>query len=149
MRWDWESFPEYLDALAAQPLGLNVGAHVSHAPLRVYAMGERGATDARADRRRARAMHARRREAMRAGALGFATGRTTMHRTPAWDPVPGTFADRARARRARGALAEYGAGVFELVPYGAAGEDAERLRAGVRVDGAARARDRPADQLRR
>ena len=34
------------------------------------------------------------RDALRAGALGFDTGRTTMHRTPAWDPVPGTFADR-------------------------------------------------------
>src|SRR5262249_20993597 len=60
----------------------------------------------------------------RAGALGFATGRTPMHRTPAWDPVPGTFADRRELDALAGALAEEGTGVFELVPYGAAGEDA-------------------------
>ena len=46
LRWNWETFPEYLDALERLPLGLNVGAHISHAPLRIYAMGERGATDA-------------------------------------------------------------------------------------------------------
>ena len=47
-----------------------------------------------------------------------------MHRTPAWDPVPGTFADRRELDALAGALAEEGVGVFELVPYGGAGEDA-------------------------
>ena len=42
IRWAWESFPEYLAHLDSLPLGINVGAHVSHAPLRVWAMGERG-----------------------------------------------------------------------------------------------------------
>src|SRR5262245_3815028 len=46
--WKWESFREYLDAIASRPLGLNVGAHVSHAPIRIFAMGERGATDQKA-----------------------------------------------------------------------------------------------------
>jgi len=124
LRWNWETFPEYLDALAAQPLGLNVGAHLSHAPLRVYAMGERGATDAAPSDTELAFMRMALCEALRAGALGFATGRTTMHRTPAWDPVPGTFADRRELDALAGALAEEGTGVFELVPYGAAGEDA-------------------------
>jgi len=124
LRWNWETFPEYLDALAAQPLGLNVGAHLSHAPLRVYAMGERGATDASPNDTELAFMRMAVCEALRAGALGFATGRTTMHRTPAWDPVPGTFADRRELDALAGALAEEGAGVLELVPYGAAGEDA-------------------------
>jgi N-acyl-D-amino-acid deacylase len=124
LRWNWETFPEYLDALAAQPLGLNVGAHLSHAPLRVYAMGERGATDASPTDTELAFMRMAVCEALRAGALGFATGRTTMHRTPSWDPVPGTFADRRELDALAGALAEEGVGVFELVPYGAAGEDA-------------------------
>jgi N-acyl-D-aspartate/D-glutamate deacylase len=124
LRWNWETFPEYLDALAAQPLGLNVGAHLSHAPLRIYAMGERGATDAAPNDTELAFMHLAVGEALRAGALGFATGRTTMHRTPDWDPVPGTFADRRELEALAGALAEEGVGVFELVPYGGAGEDA-------------------------
>jgi N-acyl-D-aspartate/D-glutamate deacylase len=124
LRWTWETFPEYLDALAAQPLGLNVGAHLSHAPLRVYAMGERGAADVAPSDAELAFMRMAVCEALRAGALGFATGRTTMHRTPAWDPVPGTFADRRELEALAGALAEEGVGVFELVPYGGAGEDA-------------------------
>src|SRR5512143_1836811 len=124
LRWNWETFPEYLAALAQQPLGLNVGAHISHAPLRLWAMGERGATDAEPNDFELAAMREAVAEALRAGALGFATGRTTMHRTPAWDPVPGTFASRRELTALGGALAEEGRGVFELVPYGAAGEDA-------------------------
>jgi len=122
--WNWESFPEYLAALAGLPLGLNVGAHISHAPLRIWAMGERGATDAAPGEFELAAMREAVVEAIRAGALGFATGRTTMHRTPSWDPVPGTFAGRLELETLAGALAEEGAGVFELVPYGGAGEDA-------------------------
>jgi N-acyl-D-aspartate/D-glutamate deacylase len=124
LRWNWETFPEYLDALAAQPLGLNVGAHISHAPLRIYAMGERGATDVAPTDTELAFMRMAVCQALRAGALGFATGRTTMHRTPAWDPVPGTFADRRELEALAGALAEEGVGVFEVVPYGGAGEDA-------------------------
>ena len=127
LRWNWETFPEYLEALASRPLGLNVGAHLSHAPLRVYAMGERGATDTPATDDELALMRRSVTEAMRAGALGVATGRTTMHRTPAWDPVPGTFADRRELDALAGALADCGTGVFELVPYGGAGEDAHGL----------------------
>jgi len=124
LRWDWETFPEYLEALARGPLGLNVGAHISHAPLRVYAMGERGATAEAPTDAELEVMQQCVRNALRAGALGFDTGRTTMHRTPAWDPVPGTFADRRELGALADTLREAGTGVFELVPYGAAGEDA-------------------------
>lgn len=124
LRWNWETFPQYLEALSQQRLGLNVGAHLSHAPLRVYAMGERGATDATATDEELAQMRRHVLEAMQAGALGFDTGRTTMHRTPAWDPVPGTFADRRELSAIASALAEAGVGVFELIPYGGAGEDA-------------------------
>jgi len=125
LRWGWETFPEYLDAIGGQPLGINVGAHLGHAPLRVWAMGERGATDAPATDAELATMRAAVLDAMRAGALGFATGRTTMHRTPSWDPVPGTFADRRELDAIAGALAEYGGGVLEMVPLGVGGEDAQ------------------------
>jgi len=124
LRWDWETFPEYLAALARQPLGLNVGAHLSHAPLRVYVMGERGATDTPATDDELALMQQHVQASMHAGALGFDTGRTTVHRTPAWDPVPGTFADRRELNALATALAASGTGVFELIPYGGAGEDA-------------------------
>ena len=124
LRWNWETFPEYLQALAQQPLGLNVGAHLSHAPLRIYVMGQRGATDAAATNDELALMRQCVRQAMDAGALGIATGRTTMHRTPAWDPVPGTFADARELNALAGGLSDAGTGVFELVPYGGAGEDA-------------------------
>ncbi len=121
--WHWESFPEYLAYLARTPLGINVGAHLSHAPLRIWAMGQKGATDAAASDDELALMHRAIVDALRAGALGFATGRTTMHRTPSWDPVPGTFADRRELDTIGRALAEVGTGVLEVVPYGAAGED--------------------------
>jgi len=124
LHWDWETFPEYLDALGRRPLGLNVGAHLSHAPLRLYAMGERGATDTPATDDELAAMRRAVRDALHVGALGFDTGRTTVHRTPAWDPVPGTFADQRELAALAGGLADAGAGVFELIPYGGAGEDA-------------------------
>jgi len=123
MKWNWESFPEYLDALGNQPLGLNVGAHISHAPLRIFVMGERGATDTAATDDELVHMRACVRDAVRAGALGLATGRTTVHRTPTWDPVPGTFADHRELAALAGALSDAGRGVFELISYGGAGED--------------------------
>jgi N-acyl-D-aspartate/D-glutamate deacylase len=125
LTWEWETFPEYLDALARRPASVNVGAHLSHAPLRVYAMGERGATDARPTDEELARMRACIGEALRAGALGVATGRTTMHRTPGGDPVPGTFADRRELDMIGAALREAGTGVFQLVPYGGGGEDPE------------------------
>jgi N-acyl-D-aspartate/D-glutamate deacylase len=124
LSWEWVTFPEYLDALERRPLGVNVGAHISHAPLRVYAMGERGATDAAPSDTELAFMQQCVREAMQAGAFGFDTGRTTMHRTPAWDPVPGTFAEPRELHALADALRDSGRGVLEVIPYGGAGEDA-------------------------
>src|SRR4029077_5006717 len=119
--WAWESFPEYYRFLGSAPLGLNVGAHVGHCALRIHAMGERGATDERAGPEDLAAMQASLREAMAAGALGVSTSRTTGHKTPAGDAVPGTFADPAELHALAAVLAECNAGVFELAPFGAVG----------------------------
>jgi N-acyl-D-aspartate/D-glutamate deacylase len=125
MRWTWESFGGYLDALGAGGLGINAGAYVAHAPLRIFAMGEAGARDAPPSDAELAAMQAAVDEAIAAGALGVSTGRTTMHRTPAGDAVPGTFADERELLALAEPLRRRKAGLFQVVPYGAAGEAAE------------------------
>jgi N-acyl-D-aspartate/D-glutamate deacylase len=125
MRWTWSSFGEYLAALAAGGLGPNVGAYVAHAPLRVFAMGERGAVDTPPTDAELAIMQAAVDDALSAGALGISTGRTTMHRTPAGDPVPGTFADAREILALASPLGRRQRGVFQLVPFGAAGEAAD------------------------
>src|SRR5581483_4217814 len=92
IRWDWESFPEYLDALDRMPRALDVGAQVPHGALRAYVMGERGAADEPATADDIAAMARLVEEALRAGALGFTTSRTIGHRGVDGRPVPGTFA---------------------------------------------------------
>ena len=125
MRWNWESFGGYLDALAGAGLGINAGAYVAHAPLRVHAMGEHGVVDAPPSDGELAAMQAAVDEAIAAGALGVSTGRTTMHRTPAGDAVPGTYADERELLALAEPLRRRGTGLFQVVPYGAAGEAAE------------------------
>jgi N-acyl-D-aspartate/D-glutamate deacylase len=125
MRWTWESFGSYLDALGAGGLGLNAGAYVAHAPLRVWAMGEGGVVDAPPSDAELATMQTAVDDAIAAGALGVSTGRTTMHRTPAGDAVPGTFADERELLALAAPLARRGTGVFQMVPYGAAGEAAD------------------------
>src|SRR5262245_43943621 len=125
MVWQWESFADYLGSLARQSLGINVGAHLTHAPLRIHTMGERGALDVAPSDAELGAMQAAVREALTSGALGFSTGRTTMHRTPAGDAVPGTFADERELRALAAPLAELGAGILQVIPYGGGGEDGD------------------------
>ncbi len=82
LTWEWESFPEYLDALAATAHTVDIGVHVPHAALRTYVMGDRGAKhlEAPSDDELTR-MTDLFRDALDAGALGFATSRTDVHRT--------------------------------------------------------------------
>ncbi len=82
LTWDWETFPEYLDALDAKPHTVDLAAHIPHAALRTYVMGDRGAdhTEAPTDDELAK-LAALVGEALDAGAIGFATSRTEVHRT--------------------------------------------------------------------
>src|SRR5262245_17929082 len=124
MPWSWEDFAGYLDALGRRGLGPNAGAYVAHAPLRVFAMGERGAVDTPPTDAELASMQRAVDDALGAGALGVSAGRTTLPRTPAGDAVPGTFADRRELSALAAPLARRRAGVFQVVPYGAAGEAA-------------------------
>lgn len=92
LRWGWESFPEYLDVLDAMPHAVDFAAHVTHDPLRVFVMGERGLAREEATEDDLVAMRAVLREALQAGAVGFSTGRTDNHRSAAGADTPASIA---------------------------------------------------------
>ncbi|WP_431855387.1 N-acyl-D-amino-acid deacylase family protein [Azospirillum sp.] len=113
--WNWETFPEYLDALEARRFDADVAAQIGHAPLRVYVMGERGArrepaTDAdKAEMARLAA------EAVRAGALGFSTSRTIIHRSSDGSATPSLGAPEDELTTIARGLGEAGQGVLQLI----------------------------------
>lgn len=86
--WNWESFPEYLNALEARPYDMDIATQVPHAALRVHVMGRRGfeREPATAEDRAEMARLAR--EGIAAGALGFSTSRAIAHKTLAGEPTP-------------------------------------------------------------
>jgi N-acyl-D-amino-acid deacylase len=116
IRWDWQSFPECLDALERMPRAVDVGAQLPHAALRTYVMGERDGDPASAEDVAAMCQLAR--ESMAAGAMGFSTGRTAGHRDVKGGLVPGTLAALDELDALLGVLDEVGHGVFQLVPAG-------------------------------
>ncbi|MBP6546894.1 MAG: amidohydrolase family protein, partial [Phenylobacterium sp.] len=93
--WNWESYPDYLDALAGRRFDVDIGSQLPHAALRVYVMGERGANREDATDADIAAMAALARKAMEAGALGFSTSRTLNHRTSDGQPTPTLTATEA------------------------------------------------------
>ncbi|HMD47412.1 MAG TPA: amidohydrolase family protein [Acidimicrobiales bacterium] len=122
IEWEWETFPEYLDALERRSWTVDLGTQVPHGAVRAYVMGERGARNEPATRHDVEAMSAIVGEAVAAGALGFSTSRTLAHRAIDGEPVPGTFAAEDELFGIGAALGRLGTGVFELAPAGSAGE---------------------------
>jgi len=116
--WDWETFPEYLDALEKLPRTVDVGTHVPHGAVRAYVLGDRekpGAVPSEEDiAEMARIVE----EGVRAGALGFSTSRTVLHKSVDGELVPGTTAtaeELVAIGRAMGrAKAAGGHAVFEM-----------------------------------
>src|SRR5579871_5272488 len=128
MRWDWESVPEYLEALARMPRAVDVGAQIAHGAVRAYVMGERGAAneDPTADDLQAMAEIVT--AGIAAGAVGFSTNRLPLHKAVDGRPVPGTFAGEdelfALGRAVRKGSAS-GKAVFSLILPTASGYDAD------------------------
>jgi N-acyl-D-aspartate/D-glutamate deacylase len=121
--WQWESFPQYLDAIEKRHLAIDFGTQVAHGAVRGYAMGERGARNEDANDDDIAAMARIVQEAVEAGALGFSTSRTEGHRAIDGEPVPGTYAAERELFGLGRAMAAGGQAVFELAPAGAVGED--------------------------
>jgi N-acyl-D-aspartate/D-glutamate deacylase len=111
--WGWESFPEYLDVLDRMPRAIDVAAQVPHCAVRAYVLGERAhEIDVTSDE-----IDAMRRitlEGLRAGAVGFTTSRTVLHRS-VHGHVPGTWSKPEELVGIGEALGEAGHGVFEMV----------------------------------
>ncbi len=114
--WGWTSFPEYLDIVEARSLMIDVGTQIAHGPLRGYVMGERGAANEPATAEDRELMAKLVAEALRAGALGFSTSRTSLHRSKSGELVPGTDADAEELMAIADAMAEVGHGVFQFAP---------------------------------
>jgi N-acyl-D-aspartate/D-glutamate deacylase len=116
IRWAWESFPDYLDAIDGSPHAIDIGAQVPHGALRAFVMGERGADHtALPSAREIAEMGRLAREGLEAGALGFSSSRTRNHRTKDGDPTPSLTAGPDELLGIARAIGESGRGVFEFV----------------------------------
>jgi N-acyl-D-aspartate/D-glutamate deacylase len=114
--WEWESFEDYLDALDRRRYVIDIGAQVAHGPVRAYVMGDRGAANEPATPDDIGAMAGIVERGLRAGALGFSTSRTPIHRSKSGELVPGTHATSDELFGIADALARAGHGVFQFAP---------------------------------
>lgn len=114
MKWDWETFPEYLDALERLPRSVDVATHVPHGAVRAYVLGDREQPGAVPTAEDIEQMAAIVEEGVRAGALGFSTSRTVLHRSVDGELVPGTTATAEELIAIGRAMGKVGHGVFEL-----------------------------------
>ena len=114
LKWDWKSFPDFLDALDRMPRTIDVAAQIPHHPLRVYAMGDRAIRRERATSDDIALMRQLTQQAVQAGAFGFTTSRTNAHKTTQGEMVPGRFAEIEELTGIGGGLGELGAGAFGM-----------------------------------
>jgi N-acyl-D-amino-acid deacylase len=114
IKWNWESFPEYMNAVEKMKRAVDVGVQVPHGSVRAYVMGERGAHNEAATPEDIEKMAAVVRDGIKAGALGFTTSRTMLHRAKNKELVPGTFASEDELLGIGRALGQAGHGVFEM-----------------------------------
>ena len=115
LRWNWESFDEYMRALDAQKHAIDLGCVVPHDAVRVYVMGDRAIAGELATEDDAKKMGALVREAFDRGASGFSTGRTDNHRNRDGRSTPAADAGAAELRAIASALAGSPRGVLQAV----------------------------------
>ena len=113
LSWNWSSYGEYLDEVENLPKGVNVGGMVGHCAVRLAAMGERSIDETPATLEDIEAMIPMVKEAMDAGALGFSTSRTFLHKVPDGRFVPGTHAEAEELLAFAEVMAQYKGTVFE------------------------------------
>jgi N-acyl-D-aspartate/D-glutamate deacylase len=116
IKWNWESFPEYLDAIAAEPHAIDVAGQVPHAALRGYVMGDRGADHEEVPTPGEIArMGQLAADAIRAGALGFSTSRSVNHKDRDGNLTPSLTAGADELLGIARAIGETKQGVFEVI----------------------------------
>ena len=113
--WQWERFPEYLDAIERKPRAIDVGAQVPHGAVRAYVLGERCNTDYVPNADEIAEMAKLVQEGVAAGALGFSTSRTLLHKDKKGVHVPGTFAGSDEMLAMGLAMKGLSHGVYEIV----------------------------------
>lgn len=112
--WNWETFPEYLDALEELPRTVDVATHVPHGAVRAYVLGERERPGAVPTDEDVEQMSKIVEDGLKAGALGFSTSRTILHRSVDGELVPGTTATKEELIGIGRAMGRAGHGVFEM-----------------------------------
>jgi len=127
--WAWESFPEYLDALASRPRAIELAAQVPHGAIRAYVLGRSGDVNRPATREEINEMAALTQEAVEAGAVAFSTNRIALHVSTNGEAVPGTFADKGEILALVRATQAGGANLLQVVPDGLMGENPDGFRA--------------------
>ena len=113
VRFEWETFAEYLDVFDRLPKGINVASYLGHSALRTYVMGER-AFESHATAEDLEAMDRELRAGLAAGAVGFTTSRSHHHSTPAGRPVASRVAPWSEVEHLVATMADAGGGIFEL-----------------------------------
>lgn len=113
--WEWESFPEYLDALEKMPRAIDVAAQVPHGAVRAYVMGKRASTDYEPPQEEIDEMARLVREGVEAGALGFSVSKTLLHKDVHGEYSPGTFSGNEEMYGLGVAMKGLNNAVFELV----------------------------------
>jgi N-acyl-D-aspartate/D-glutamate deacylase len=114
--WDWETFPEYLDAVESRKRDIDVAAYLPHSPLRVYVMGRRGADREPATTEDLDRMRALAKEAIEIGAIGFASSRFSFHKTGSGDLIPTYGAAQDEISAITQGVADGGGGLIQFVP---------------------------------
>ena len=120
--WTWETFPEFLDALDARRRDIDVAAFLPHSPLRVYVMGQRGVDRELPTDEDLAMMRKLAEEAVRAGALGFASSRLTLHKTAGGQPIPSYEAQYEEIEAIARGVDDAGGGLLQFVPDLMAGD---------------------------
>ena len=115
INWQWESFPEYLDALEAFPRAIDVATQVPHGAIRAYVMGERCNTDYAPTDDEVNQMAELVREGVAAGALGFSSSKTLLHKDIKGEYMPGTFSGHDEMLALGLGMKGLNNSVFELV----------------------------------
>ena len=126
--WDWESFPEYLNALDKKQRAMDIVTQVPHGAIRTYVLGSDNNLNGSASPEQIQQMATLTQEAIEAGAFAFSTNRIAMHTSTSGESVPGTFAEKGEVLAIIKAMQAAGGNLLQVVPEGLMGENPNAFR---------------------